>query len=155
MSIVKEVPRYLVVDGHSVIFAWPGLNAIHRKNPGRARDALRRSLEDLHDTSEWLVTLVFDGKAGDKTFTEKGRMVVLFAHADQTADSIIEQLVGKAPKPEQVTVVTADHAEQQTVEAMGATCLSPQWLEQELEAHQASWSQTINIIHKKAHWKLL
>jgi predicted RNA-binding protein with PIN domain len=43
--------RYLVVDGHSVIFAWPDLRALHERNRPAARKALADRLQQLHDTT--------------------------------------------------------------------------------------------------------
>ena len=91
--------RYLVIDGHSVIFAWPDLRKLHDENRAAARKALIDRLQHLHDTTAWRVTVVLDGKlgtalpSGDRKPTD---MVVSYATADQTADSIIERLVGLA-----------------------------------------------------------
>src|ERR1700676_3796834 len=88
--------RYLVVDGHSVIFAWSDLRALHERNRAAARKALADRLQHLHDTTPWRVTLVLDGKLG--TVVASGArqatdMVISYATADQTADSIIERMV--------------------------------------------------------------
>jgi uncharacterized protein len=32
--------RYLIVDGHSVIFAWPELRKLHARRSSLAREAL-------------------------------------------------------------------------------------------------------------------
>src|SRR5476651_305352 len=88
--------RYLVVDGHSVIFAWPDLRALHDRNRAAARKALADQLQRLHDITPWRVTLVLDGKLGTAVSTGPARptdMVISYATADQTADSIIERLV--------------------------------------------------------------
>lgn len=145
--------RYLVVDGHSVIFAWEELRTLHQQDRRQARTLLTRSLEQLHDTSSWRVTLVFDGKLGGKPEAgDPKEMVLLYGTADCTADSIIERLVGKAPKPNQVTVVTADGGERETVEAMGAFCLSPDWLKEELSTQSTLWQETMRQINRRARW---
>ncbi len=41
--------RYLVVDGHSVIFAWPELRKIHERRSSLAREALTKQLRDYQD----------------------------------------------------------------------------------------------------------
>ena len=56
--------RYLVIDGHSVIFAWPDLRKLHDQNRTVARKALIDRLQHLHDTTDWRVTVVLDGKLG-------------------------------------------------------------------------------------------
>ena len=93
--------RYLVVDGHSVIFAWHDLRALHERNRALARKTLADFLRQMHDTTEWRVTLVLDGKLGTvvKNPTPKPTdMVICYATADQTADSIIERLVAASGK---------------------------------------------------------
>ena len=61
--------RYLLIDGHSVIFAWPDLRKLHDGNRAAARKVLADRLQHLHDTSDWLVTLVLDGKLGTAVST--------------------------------------------------------------------------------------
>ena len=88
--------HYLVIDGHSVIFAWPDLRKLHDRNRAVARKALIDRLQHLHDTSTWRITLVLDGKLGTAIPIGKRKptdMVISYASADQTADSIIERLV--------------------------------------------------------------
>ncbi len=54
-------PQYLIVDGHSVIFAWPELRAMHERRTSLARDTLVRQLRDYQDWSGVRVVVVFDG----------------------------------------------------------------------------------------------
>lgn len=145
--------RYLLVDGHSVIFNWQELCALHSRNSSQARDLLRRQLEDLHDSGEWRVTLVFDGK-GEKVSEEKdpASMVVLYSQGDQTADSIIEKIVGQQKDRSNITVVTGDEAERQTIEALGAIVTSPDWLEGELRRCGGDVRRAMEQIHKQAKW---
>jgi uncharacterized protein len=147
--------RYLVIDGHSVIFAWPDLRQLHEHNRAAARKALADRLQQLHDTSEWRVTLVLDGKlgtaiAGTRKPTD---MVISYAHADQTADSIIERLVAASGVAAQILVITADEAEKLTVESLGAGTASPDWLRIELEREGQSFTNDLNRIHRSARWK--
>ena len=43
--------RYLIVDGHSVIFAWPELRKLHQRRMALARDALVKTLTEYQDAS--------------------------------------------------------------------------------------------------------
>lgn len=149
---LPQSPRYLVVDGHSVIFSWPELRALHQRDRAKARLQLHRRLQSLHDTSSWRVTLVYDGTLGTRPEQGPKDIVVLYSHANQTADSIIERLVGQIQTPSQVTVVTADEAERQTVEAMGAQTASPEWLASELANEAENWQKTVRYIGKRAQW---
>ena len=144
--------RYLLVDGHSVIFSWPELRALHQRDRSRARLQLQKQLQALHDTTSWGITLVYDGTIGTQPERGPKDMVVLYSQAHQTADSIIERLVGQVENRAQITVVTADEAEKRTVEAMGALTASPEWLSSELNTQQFEWQKTIRNIGKREQW---
>jgi len=148
--------RYLLVDGHSVIFAWPDLRALHDRNRSAARKALADRLQQLHDTTQWRVTLVLDGKMGTVStnpLPKRTDMVISYATADQTADSIIERLVAASGLAADILVITADEAEKLTVEASGAMTASPAWLREELEREGTSFSGELDRIHRSARWK--
>ena len=148
--------RYLLIDGHSVIFAWHDLRKLHDQNRAAARRALADRLQHLHDTSEWRVTLVLDGKLGTVVSTGPRKptdMVVSYATADQTADSIIERLVGASGKEKDILVVTADEAEKLTVESLGASTASPDWLRRELEMEGSTFTGRMERVHRSARWK--
>ena len=53
---------YLIVDGHSIIFAWPELRRLHERRTSLARDALIKKLRDYQDWTGVRVVVVFDGK---------------------------------------------------------------------------------------------
>jgi predicted RNA-binding protein with PIN domain len=148
--------RYLVVDGHSVIFSWPDLRTLHGRNRSVARKVLADRLQHLHDTTPWRVTLVLDGKLGTALGSPKAKptdMVVSYATADQTADSIIERLVALSGVANQILVVTADEVEKSTVESLGAATASPAWLREELEREGATFTDELERIHRSARWK--
>jgi predicted RNA-binding protein with PIN domain len=148
--------RYLVVDGHSVIFAWNDLRQLHQKNRAAARKALSDRLQVLHDSTNWRVTLVLDGTHGTVIPSGARRpndMVVAYATADQTADSIIERLVASSGVAAQVLVVTADEAERLLVESLGAGTASPAWLQEEMEREGASFNDALGRVHRAARWK--
>ena len=148
--------RYLVIDGHSVIFAWAELRSLHERNRAAARKALADKLQQLHDTTSWRVTLVLDGKLGSVVSSgprKREDMVISYATADQTADSIIERLVGASGVAKEIIVVTADEAEKLTVESLGATGASPGWLRAELESAGLALSGELERVHRSARWK--
>jgi uncharacterized protein len=148
--------RYLVIDGHSVIFAWADLRRLHDQNRAAARKALADRLQHLHDTSSWRVTLVMDGKLGTAIPMGKRKvtdMVISYATADQTADSIIERLVAASGVAAEIMVVTADEAEKLTVESLGAAVASPEWLRREILMENASFADELERVHRSARWK--
>lgn len=99
-----DYSRHLLIDAYNVIHQWPDLRHGLRRGSGFVRDALAGAVRILHDRERIRVTLVFDGRGRDLE---------------------IERLVGRAPDPESCLVVTQDLAERQTVEALGASALSP------------------------------
>jgi predicted RNA-binding protein with PIN domain len=148
--------RYLVVDGHSVIFSWPDLRALHDRNRPAARKALADRLQHLHDTTAWRVTLILDGKLGSAVGAAPAKrtdMVISYATADQTADSIIERLVAASGVAGEILVITADEAEKLTVESLGAATASPDWLRRKLEEEGISFQGELDRIHRSARWK--
>ena len=148
--------QYLVIDGHSVIFAWADLRRLHDQNRAAARKALADRLQHLHDTTHWRVTLVMDGKLGTAIPMGKRKatdMVISYATADQTADSIIERLVGASGIAAQIMVVTADEAERLTVESLGAATASPDWLRQVILMENSTFADEIERVHRSARWK--
>ncbi len=128
-------PDYLIVDGHSVIFAWPELRALHEKRTSLARDALVKRLRDYQDWTGVHAVVVFDGKGEGVTATSQPWEVQIFySRAGQTADSIIERLAGKYAPRFKLLVATSDRLEEQTATACGAECISPEGLRDLLES---------------------
>jgi predicted RNA-binding protein with PIN domain len=148
------VTQYLVVDGHSVIHAWPELRGIHARQPRLARESLIRELRTLHDASHWAVTLIFDGRRGTSEAPDQAGFIVRYSKADQTADSLIEALVAGQPEKDRdrITVITADQAERHTVESLGALCFSPDWLRLEIEQQIKAFTQIQYGVKRQARW---
>jgi uncharacterized protein len=118
-----------LVDGHSIIFAWPELRRLHDQRTSLARDALIRQLRDFQDWSGTHVVVVFDGRGPTVSQqTEPGEIQVFYSRVGQTADSIIERLASKYAERFQLMVATGDYLEQETASASGAETLSPEGL---------------------------
>jgi predicted RNA-binding protein with PIN domain len=122
-------PQYLIVDGHSVIFAWPELRALHERRTSLARDALVRKLRDYQDWTGVRVVVVFDGKgvAVDAS-ADPGEIQIFYSRAGQTADAIVERLASKYGSHFSLLVATSDYLEQETVAACGAEYVSAEGL---------------------------
>jgi hypothetical protein len=122
-------PQYLLVDGHSVIFAWPELRLLHERRTSLAREALIRQLRDFQDWSGTQVVVVFDGRGSSVSQeAEPGEIQVFYSRAGQTADSIIERLASKYAERFRLIVATGDYLEQETTSASGAETVSPEGL---------------------------
>lgn len=115
--------RHLIVDGHSVIHAWPDLRDWHGRNARAVRDELVARLTTLHDAADEGVVVVFDGKGPRPAESERVRPLdvqVVYSGRGQTADAVIERLVVHYAATHELTVVTEDGAVRLAVTAGGA-----------------------------------
>jgi predicted RNA-binding protein with PIN domain len=124
---------HYLVDGYSVIHARPDLKKALGKRLAHARELLIQRLQQYQDHAGERVTLFFDGRSGPepkppakrkKSAGPESPIEVVFSSEGQSADMLIEQRVGKSTAPSQYLVVTADHAIENTVGALGAS-ISP------------------------------
>jgi uncharacterized protein len=142
--------RVLIVDGHSVIFAWPKMRKLHDRRMILARDAVVKALTEYQDTSGVHVVAVFDGqgeRASDET--EPGGIQVFYSGANQTADDIIERLVAKYAGEHEITVATSDLMEQQTVSSFGASCVSVEGLRTILDDVRAELGRELKKLKRR------
>lgn len=122
-------PQYLIVDGHSIIFAWPELRALHERRTSLAREALVRRLRDYQDWTGVRVVVVFDGKGtAIDASADPGEIQIFYSRAGQTADAIVERLASKYGGQFNLLIATSDYLEQETVAACGAEYISAEGL---------------------------
>lgn len=142
--------RYLIVDGHSVIFAWPELRRLHNRRTSLARDELVKTLTAYQDASGVRVVAVFDGTGGKANeATEPGGIQIFYSAAGQTADAIVERLVAKYGQQHEITVATSDLMEQQTVTTFGALVVSAEGLRDYLKEADRELRREIKKIKKR------
>ncbi len=141
---------YLIVDGHSVIFAWPELRKLHSRRTALARDELTKILTEYQDASGVRVVVVFDGK-GEKSNEDSAPagIQIFYSAAGQTADSIVERLVAKYAGQHEITVATSDFMEQQTVTSFGALVVSAEGLRDWLEHARRDLDRQIKALKKR------
>src|SRR5215470_14728327 len=100
---------YLLVDGHSIIFAWSELRKLHARRSSLAREALLKQLRDYQDWTGVRVVAVFDGKGKKVEATsDPAEVQVFYSRSGQSADSIIERLASKYGKRFELMVATSD-----------------------------------------------
>jgi predicted RNA-binding protein with PIN domain len=117
--------RYLLVDAHSVIFAWRELHELHRRNALLAREELVRRMTAYQDATGVRAVVVFDGKgAVASSEIPPGGIQVFYSGGGNTADEIIERLAAKYAGEHEITVATNDRLEQQTVISFGGLAIS-------------------------------
>ncbi len=122
---------YLLIDGHSVIHAWPELLREHRVASRRhlARIELLKRLRNLQDMSGTQIVVVFDGaKQGTNEEREPDGLQIIYADPGTTADTIIERLVAKYIAQRPMRVVSADGMVRETILSLGADWISPKIL---------------------------
>jgi predicted RNA-binding protein with PIN domain len=136
---MPERTRYLIVDGHSIIFGWPELRNLHARRSSLAREALIKQLRDYQDWTGVHVVVVFDGKGKKISATsELGEVQIFYSRSGQSADAIIERLASKYAKRFELMVATSDSMEAETVQACGAESISPEGLRALLSSNRKS-----------------
>lgn len=142
--------KLLIVDGHSMIFQWPQLRAMHDQKTATAREQLVALLTRYHDASDYHVAVVFDGRGPRANEQENpGGIQIFYSGAGQTADSVIERLAAKYAKIFEVVVATDDHLERTTVESFGGDWMSSESLARELIQADADLTDRIKRLRKR------
>jgi predicted RNA-binding protein with PIN domain len=142
--------RYLLVDAHSAIFAWPELHELHRRNTLAAREELVRRLTAYQDATGVRVVGVFDGK-GASSSAEKspGGIQVFYSGGGKTADCIIERLAAKYAGEHEITVATNDNLVQQTVITFGGLAISVEALRKLLDEADRDVTRRIRQLRRR------
>jgi predicted RNA-binding protein with PIN domain len=136
--------KYLIVDGHSMIFQWPELRTLHQRRSGAAREELIRLLTQYQDSSGVHVVAVFDGRgAKPSEDSTPGGIQVFYSRSGQTADEIVERLCARYAREHDITVATDDLLERQTSLTFGASTISSRMLKELLDDAQADLQRRI------------
>ena len=117
----------ILVDGYSLLHSWPELAPGKPRHSLAARDELIYRLTLYRDAVGTPITIVFDGggaPVGTPKTISTPEFEVLYSRAGQTADDIIERVAHRMRDFGEVLAVTDDHAERETVLAMGGMASS-------------------------------
>lgn len=117
----------ILVDGYSLLHAWPDLCRGKPPHSAGAREELVQVLTRYQDATGTPVTVIFDGRGhgrGMKTAPEKKSVEVLYSRAGQTADQMIERAAHRFQAFGEVLAVTNDVAERETVLSLGGLASS-------------------------------
>lgn len=120
----------ILVDGYSLLHNWPELARGKPRHSAAAREELVQILTQYQDATGTPITIFFDGggaPAGVPKNESTRAIEVLFSKAGQTADDLIERAAHRFQPYGEVLAVTDDHAERDTVIALGgsaASCLN-------------------------------
>jgi len=117
----------ILVDGYSLLHNWPELAPGKPRHSAAAREELVAILTQYQDAAGTPITIFFDGSgapAGVPKNESTRAVEVLFSKAGQTADDMIERATHRFQPYGEVLAVTDDHAERDTVIALGGTASS-------------------------------
>jgi predicted RNA-binding protein with PIN domain len=117
----------ILVDGYSLLHAWPELAPGKARHSAAARDELIHRLTLYRDAIGTPVTIVFDGaNAGHRLSAVEStpELEILYTRSGQTADDVIERAAHRLSAYGEVLAVTDDNAERDTVIALGGMASS-------------------------------
>jgi uncharacterized protein len=142
--------RFLLVDGHSVIFRVPELRAMHERSTAAAREQLIARLTAHQDASGVRVVVIFDG-TGARANEEKrpGAVQILYSAAKGGADKLIERLIAKYAAEHEMMVATDDHLVQQTAISFGGFAMSVEMLVKEIASSDADVARAIKKLRRR------
>ena len=145
-----DLPPVLLVDGHSMIFAWDALKVLHSRRSAAARQQLIDILSRLADQTGQHVVIVFDGKGAKPEIDPlENRIQVFYSRAGQSADAIIERLVAKYSATHRITVATDDHLERTTVSSFGGAWISSKELHAETLRAEADMQTRLQDLKRR------
>lgn len=118
----------ILVDGFSLLHAWPELARGKARHSPAARDELVYALRRYGDSIGTAITVVFDGAGPAPNIgielPSTPEMEIIYSKAGQTADDIIERVTAKLVAYGEVLVVSNDFAERDTVISFGGNVCS-------------------------------
>ncbi|MFT6621357.1 MAG: putative RNA-binding protein with PIN domain [Limisphaerales bacterium] len=112
----------ILVDGYSLLHAWPRLASHAERHTAEARDALVHVLTQYRDSVGTPVTVFFDGGGappGTPKTPSDPEMEIIYSPSGKTADDLIERVAYKLAQLGEVLVVTDDHAERDMITSFG------------------------------------
>ena len=145
-------PRYLIVDGFNVIFAWEDLAELSKTDLDAARLKLMEILANYSAFTGTETILVFDaykvkGGKGEK-LTYHGIKVV-YTKENETGDAYIERLLHDIGKNEQVRIVTSDGMIQVSALRSGVLRVSAREFEREIDAIYGDIDAYLKSLHRQ------
>lgn len=134
---------FLLVDGYNIIHAWDELKKLMDEDIEHARLRLIDLLDNYQAVKGIKVIVVFDAhlvKGGSGSRDNGSGVNVIYTSEGETADMLIEKMVGQLMVDGQVTVATSDWAQQRIVFGKGAVRLSARELVKEV----TSWKDDVS-----------
>jgi len=147
MAIVR-----ILVDGYSLLHAWPELAPRRARHSASAREELIRRLRLYQDAIGTPMTIFFDGggaPVGPPAMISTPELEILFSKSGQTADQMIERAAHRFAPYGEVLAVTDDIAERETVISLGGMASSCENFIQTIESVLKEQADDIKDYNRK------
>ncbi|MBQ5695803.1 MAG: NYN domain-containing protein [Clostridium sp.] len=120
--------KFIFIDGYNVINSWSNLKKEKEISLDSARQKLIDILHNYGAIHQCKIMLVFDGYRVvgnlENKYEYNKNITVIFTKSGETADAYIEREIHNIGRRFEVSVVTSDSLEQQTIFQRGATRIS-------------------------------
>ncbi|MDR1912952.1 MAG: NYN domain-containing protein [Clostridiales bacterium] len=144
---MTDSSEYVLVDGYNVIFSWKKLSELSKYSLEDARLKLMDILCDYQGYKQNHVVLIFDAHlthGGYGSEEHYNNIKVVYTKESETADNFIERAAADL-RGRTVRVVTSDYTEQIIILGKGATRISAQEFQREVErVRHSAGSRYIN-----------
>ena len=137
LTIKPLKPKYIIVDGYNIIFAWEELRALAQGDIDAARRRLCDLLSSYAGFTKTKVVVVFDGYKRAGNPGEKSQfhnIQVVYTKEGETCDAYIEALAHDIGGNYNIRVATSDNLVQLSSFRSGVLRMSARELELEVEA---------------------
>jgi predicted RNA-binding protein with PIN domain len=142
----------ILIDGYSLLHAWPNMAPGLARHTAGARDALLARLTRYQDSTGVPLTIFFDGQgapSGTPKAISSPKVEVLYSRRGQTADDLIERVVYRLLPYGEVLVITNDHAERDTVIGLGGHAQSCEGFISTIEATLGELESDLATINRR------
>ena len=120
--------KFIFIDGYNVINSWSNLKKEKEISLDSARLKLIDILHNYGAIHQCKIMLVFDGYRVvgnlENKYEYNKNITIIFTKSGETADAYIEREIHNIGRRFEVSVVTSDSLEQQTIFQRGATRIS-------------------------------
>ena len=146
----------ILVDGYSLLHAWPELAPGKARHSAAAREELIHRLRLYGDSIGAPITVVFDGQGPAPTVAVEApstpMMEIIYSKTGQTADDIIERVTAKLVNYGEVMVVSNDFAERDSVASVGGDVCSCDYFIRQIDGALEDFNKQLER-HNKAELK--
>ncbi len=142
----------ILVDGFSLLHAWPELAPGKPRFSASAREQLIYWLRQYGDATGTPITVVFDGRGPAANVAHESlstrEMEIIYSKSGQTADDIIERVTAKLVNFGEVLVISDDFAEKDTVRSVGGRTSSCSHFIQDIRFTLSEFQKQLNKHNK-------